>query len=247
MGDPIATQAGHWYDKEGKPQYTYTNSKGGTSNTTLREAKKFGYVPSVTTVIKILAAPGLEKWKMNEMMEAAATEPWLETDTDATWIAKVTEQSKRKATEAAERGTLAHGQIEKFLLGEPYEDVEMVERVKEAMSSNSIDITKGHAEKSFAHPMGYGGKIDNFGDSWVLDFKTKAKIEDDKKLVYDEHYMQLAAYGQGVGVKGRFLNVFIGIEDKKVAVVEHKQEDIDRGWELFVLCLCIWKLKSGIK
>ena len=41
----------HWYDKEGNPQYEI-EGKTGMRNTTLRDARKYEWVPSVSTVWK---------------------------------------------------------------------------------------------------------------------------------------------------------------------------------------------------
>ena len=63
----IAKESGHWYDKDGNPAYTQPNKSkpGETRPTTLRDAKAQNLSPSVTTVLKIMAARGLEIWKQN--------------------------------------------------------------------------------------------------------------------------------------------------------------------------------------
>ena len=44
---------GHWYTKDGAPAYT-VEGKTGVRNTTLRDARKLGLIPSVTTIISIM-------------------------------------------------------------------------------------------------------------------------------------------------------------------------------------------------
>ena len=56
------SEAGHWYDHDGNPMYTIIGANGKERNTTLRDAKKEGFVPSVTTIIGIAAKPSLENW-----------------------------------------------------------------------------------------------------------------------------------------------------------------------------------------
>ena len=51
--------------------YTVPAKNGEPRATTLRDAKKMGLLPSVTTIMKAAASPGLEQWKMNQMMLAA--------------------------------------------------------------------------------------------------------------------------------------------------------------------------------
>jgi hypothetical protein len=72
-----APQSGsHWYSLNGRPCHTVPNKDGdGERNTTLREARKLGLLPSVTSIIGILDKPQLTKWKMRE---AAARPPTWE-------------------------------------------------------------------------------------------------------------------------------------------------------------------------
>ena len=49
------SESGHWYTQEGEPMYTIVGANGKERNTTLRDAKKEGFVPSVTTIIGIAA------------------------------------------------------------------------------------------------------------------------------------------------------------------------------------------------
>ena len=49
------SEAGHWYDRAGEPMYTIIGANGKERNTNLRDAKSLGLVPSVTTVMKIIA------------------------------------------------------------------------------------------------------------------------------------------------------------------------------------------------
>ena len=54
------SEAGHWYDSEGAATYTIIGANGTERNTTLKDARKHGYVPSVTTIIGMAAKPSLE-------------------------------------------------------------------------------------------------------------------------------------------------------------------------------------------
>ena len=65
----------HWYQHNGAPQYTVKAKDGSDRPTTLRDARKLNLVPSVTTILKIAAKPGLEAWKLNQMLLAALTLP----------------------------------------------------------------------------------------------------------------------------------------------------------------------------
>ena len=69
------SESNHWYAKDGTPMYTVPAKSGEPRATTLRDAKKMGLLPSVTTIMKSAASPGLEAWKLNQMMLAALTLP----------------------------------------------------------------------------------------------------------------------------------------------------------------------------
>lgn len=61
----------HWYTREGSPCYEQVTQKGGLRATDLRDARKQGLVPSVTTVLGVVAKPQLEVWKVNQGIMAA--------------------------------------------------------------------------------------------------------------------------------------------------------------------------------
>ena len=242
----IATEQGHWYTRTGEPCYTVTAKNGEPRATTLRDARKLDLVPSVTTITKIKAAPGLNVWKEKQILLAALTLPRIAGETDEAFAERVIEDSRAQAKAAAERGTALHGAIEKAIAGEcPPEYLAHVIAIDRALIAVGVNILEGNAEHSFASSLGYGGKVDAHTAGWVVDFKTKDKIEDGKKLAYDQN-IQLAAYAHGLGLQSpRCLNVFVGVEDAKVVVHEWAAEEIEIGWQMFKCCLNLWKLENN--
>ena len=67
----FTSESGHWYTQEGEPMYTIIGANGKERNTTLRDAKTLGLVPSVTTIIGMIAKPSLENWKINQALNSA--------------------------------------------------------------------------------------------------------------------------------------------------------------------------------
>lgn len=243
----IATEGGHWYDaKTGEPRYTYTTAKGDVKPTTLREARKYGYVPSVTTVCSVLAkGKGFDDYKDREMWEATRKRTQLADETDADYFKRCQDAAKDHATLRRDDGSELHGKIERWLTGQCEPTPVMVE-IAYALQDMSVDLHTGKAERSFASVAGYGGKVDWHNDTTVVDFKTKDAIEDGKRLAYDEHVMQLAAYAEGLGIVApRCLNVFVGITDGKVHVHEWNAVEIARGLRLFKLALALWQEKNN--
>ena len=66
--EPRASESNHWYTRNGVPQYTVEAKKGGQRNTTLRDARAMGLVPSVTTILNIIAKPGLTLWLQQQVL-----------------------------------------------------------------------------------------------------------------------------------------------------------------------------------
>jgi hypothetical protein len=107
-------------------------------------------------------------------------------------------------------------------------------------------------EKSFAHELGFGGKVDlhsKDGDGMVVDFKTKEFKDPSKVDAYDDQLLQLAAYRVGLGIpKARCANVYVSVTDPGlVKVIEWSEEELQRGWAMFQALLTYWQAKTGHK
>lgn len=140
-------------------------------------------VPGVTTVTGLLSKPSLVRWANKLGLEGI----------DAS---RVTEQSARI-------GTLAHAMIRASLLGETYDpgqaDPAELGQAEEAFRCflrwrEGHSLRPVHCEHSFvSQALRYGGTPDCYcildGDPVLLDFKTG-------KRIYDEYFVQLAAYAR---------------------------------------------------
>lgn len=242
----IATEAGHWYAQDGTPRYTIVGKNGKERATTIRDARKEGYVPSVTTILQVLAKPGLTKWMQTQVLHASLTLPRRDGESEDAFAERVIADSEEQSRKAREAGTAVHTAIERSIRGEDFGYQNHVDRVWISCRDRGIDLDRGDAEKSFAHPLGFGGKVDWHNDSTVVDFKTKDRIEDGKRLAWDEHAMQLAAYALGLGITApRCLNVFVGVSDGRVSIHEWSAAEIRHGEQMFRLCLELWKLKNN--
>jgi len=248
----FASESGHWYTREGKPCYTIIGKNGKERNTTLADARKLDLVPSVTTITKMAAAPGLEKWKTQQVLLAALTLPRLANEPEAMWLDRVMEDSKQQAILAADRGTDIHGEIEKMLRQEPA-DVELRPFATAAMEVVYAKYpgVEWETEKSFASPMSYGGKVDLFSRKHgiVVDFKSKDNVSNVR--CWDEHFMQLAAYAPGLGiVDAKCANVFVTrqrvLEKIDVVILEHSPQETAKGWRMFMALLEYYKACKGL-
>lgn len=238
----------HWYDRGGAPRYTVPAANGFQRPTTLRDARKLNLVPSVTTILNIAAKPGLTLWMQRQVLLAALTLPRMADESEDTFIARILEDSKAQARAAADAGTDIHASIQGFYEGQ---DISRHREHVEATTRTITDAFGYHgwiAERSFAHEIGFGGKVDlHSPQGVVIDIKTKEFTENDKVDAYDEHLMQLSAYRVGLGMPdARCANVFVSRSVPGLCkLIEWSQDDLSRGWEMFVRLLQFWQLKTG--
>ena len=244
--EPRASEANHWYTRDGEPMYTVEAAKGGQRATTLRDARKLNLVPSVTTVLNVAAKPALTQWLQKQVLLAALTLPRRPEEPEEEWIERIMEDSKEQGRAAADAGTDIHASIQSFYEGVPTSRHEehvkgCVEAIREHFGNQAWV-----AERAFAHEIGFGGKCDLHAVNIVADVKTKEFSDPAKVDAYDEHLMQLSAYRVGLGMPGaRCANVFVSRSvPGLVKVVEWSQEDLDRGWQMFCSLLKFWQLKN---
>ncbi len=243
---------GHWYTKDGTPAYT-TIGKTGERATTLRDARKLGLLPSVTTINGMLSKAGLDTWKQQQVLLAALTLPRLPDEPESEWLSRVMQDSKATGREAAERGTAIHAVIEAYFdqvyMPEKPPYLDGIDKALEKAFGSQLWLS----EKSFGHPLGFGGKCDLMakpingkGDGFVVDFKTK-DTNLDKVDVYFEHEMQLAAYREGLGVPAaRCAIVFVNGTTNQVKLIEIEEQKLQNGWECFQHLLRVYQIKNGI-
>lgn len=245
----------HWYYPNGSPAYEVPGAKGQPVVPDLRHARKLGLLPSVTSIMKVLAAPGLERWKREQAVLAALTLTRLPDETDKDFLRRVDTDSQAHGKERAEQGKEIHKAIEQALGGHPFDP------------------------KWTEHVAGVQQLLDTLPESFVGDFKTKESL-DGKIAFYDEHVMQLAAYREGLkqtaysqhryccettfasplGFGGRVdvHGMYVELESKLVSImvsvnepgnVLHKiwsEDEAEHGWLMFEHALRLWQLRNRV-
>lgn len=244
---PEQTDTGHWYTRAGTPAYQQVTAKGNLRGTDLRDARKLSLVPSVTTVLSVLAKPALETWKVKQGILAALTLPREPGEADDAYLARVLTDSREQAKAAAEEGTRIHDACECAVKGQPFPDAYLL-HVRGALAKlNDLfpDVDDWVAEASFAHESGYGGKVDLHSPSTgiVCDYKTTdERSGSTKRFHWDQHY-QLAAYQNGLCLpRNACANIFVSRTEPGTAFA-HKwsAEEVEDGWQVFAAALEVWK------
>ena len=246
-----ASESNHWYTRDGAPQYTVPSKKDGSPRaTTLRDARVMNLVPSVTTILNVMAKPALTNWLQQQVLLAALTLPRRPDEPEKDYIDRIINDSKEQGRSAADAGTDIHASIQGHYENRPTGKHQQSVDACTATIKNFFGDYEWVSERSFAHDLGFGGKCDLFtghGEGIVIDIKTKEFTDPDKIGGYDEHLMQLSAYRVGLGLpSARCANVFVSrnVPDL-VAVKEWSADDLDCGWEMFLHLLMFWQLKNS--
>ena len=237
----------HWYDRQGNPRYTVKGANGRERNTTLRDARKYDLVPSVTTILNVAAKPGLEAWKQQQILLAALTLPKAENESIDAYAERVLEDSKKQAADARDLGTEIHAKVQGAFEGGPENDYSTSVKALLRQAYGEQDWV---SEQSFCHPQGFGGKVDLHCEAAVIDIKTKAFGPNDDPQGYDEHLMQLSAYRAGlmgiVSASAKCANVFVSTTHPNlVSLFEWSDADVTRGWKMFEALLRFWQAKNN--
>jgi len=242
---------GHWYDKEGKPQH-FTNGRAST----LRDARKHNWYPSVTGILDTIDKPGLNRWKEQQVLLAALTLPKIENEPLDQFSKRVMADAFVESSEARDKGSEIHDSIESVWLGaEPEKHAGIAHKTVNAVIEY-CDTDDFIPEKTVVGD-GYGGKIDLHNDDFVIDYKGKDitdKQWDDyqnkknPRLAYPEMCMQLSAYDRALGgfKIRKLINVFV---DRNIAgkVIIHKwaHEDTVIAYKKFELLVKYWQLTKN--
>ena len=235
----------HWYKPNGDSCYEIEKKDGsGLRPVTLRDARKMNLYPSVTGIMSELAAPALEMWKIKQAVTASRGLRKRKDETDDQFAMRANAKAKEALTARAEQGTQTHDAMESYFIGEPIssEYITMVDNVLSEMDMAGIGNEQWKAENSFARD-GYGGKVDLHSANVVLDFKTKERW-DKPPVLYDNHFMQIAAYRRGLGLPdARGFIMFLNEETQGAHLVEVTEPQLKKGWRMFHACLLLWQAK----
>jgi hypothetical protein len=250
IASPRASEGGHWYGRDGTPHYEVRAKDGSMRPCTLRDARKLGLYPGVTSIIKCAAAPGLERWKQDQVLMAALTLPRTEGESAEQLCARIMADSGEQARKARERGTEIHAAIQGHYEGKaPDEEFwPYVRGVKEAIEAN-FPGRIWTAEKACAHQLGFGTKADLSCRDVVLDFKGSEFTEEEapKLKTWDEHAMQLAATREAlIKPLAQCAIVYISRNVPGLCrIIRVDEPELDRGWVMFRSLHGYWKAKSN--
>lgn len=242
----------HWYDHDGNPTHTVIGKNGNERDTTVRDARQYGLIPSVSTVLAILAKPGLDAWKQEQAIYSALTLPRIDGESELEYAKRIVQDAQEQSKKAMELGTAIHDAIESYCNGEcevvVNELTQYILGVVDWIKEN-VDMSEPmKSELRLVSPIGFAGTADLLcklkdGRMALLDFKTQnTKEKDDHKLkFYDEWLWQLSAYG--IATKPDVLiNIAISTSmPGKIDIKEWTEEQRLKGEKIFIKALSLFK------
>ena len=253
--------SGHWYWRSGDSAHELPlkSDPSRMKKTTLADAKKLGLCPSVTTILKAKSSHALEAWRQRMVIEACYNNKESNLPIDQ-WSGMVKEEAFEIVGRSADEGTQYHLVVESVVNNAELPDYEL-SIPSEFFGGfcewwGGLGITCSETEVGFAHPLGYGGRMDFVGydadDRDVfIDWKTQNTAGKKSAGFYrDSQPVQLAAYMEGYRHKiaqdmlflylPRMISVVISRDEP--GRVEHKEwEDHGAYWQAFKDLFGWWK------
>lgn len=237
----------HWYQHDGSPLHKVKALNGELRNTTLRDARKLNLVPSVTSILAILDKPGLIRWQVNQGILAALTLDRIPDESDEDFLNRLYHDSRKQVFDAMEEGERIHDACEKHLTGKKVDAKYLPHAiaVRDKLDYYFPKIYDWVAEQSFAHPLGFGGRVDLYSPSTgvVVDFKGKdISPTDNKALAFEQHY-QLGGYQIGLDLPVNWgLNIFFSRSHPGYAEgFAWDKQKMQHGREVFLAAFELWK------
>jgi hypothetical protein len=226
----------------------------------LRDARKLGLLPSVTTILRILHKEGLEKWKIEQAVLAVVTSPRQPGEKDDDFIRRILHEEEVHEQEgriARDKGTEIHDALD-FFLGGMQVDAQILAWIAPAAEAVKAFGAVVTTETNLVGP-GFAGKSDAIQEAdshWsISDFKSAKKLPDPAKGAWMEHRLQLAAYAKAFTNHELYRarpkpivlrNVYIStINEGEFVICEHEeawQEVYGRGFAPLVLH---WQWATG--
>lgn len=243
----------HWYTADGRPAHELPAKAGGTRPTTLRDARRLKLLPSVTSVLGVLAKPGLDTWKQQQVALAALRCPKKDDESEEYWTKRVISEAFQQVEDAADLGSRIHAALES---GDVPEDLAVyVDPVFAWLAEKRLEVVEREIVVVNARH-GFAGTCDVIargaaGQMAVLDFKTRRTKPGQKVTPYDGQAMQIAAYaatywGEDNLPRVYGANVYISTtEPGRLEVCPYQPEVLLAEWKAFRACCLLWRHFKG--
>jgi hypothetical protein len=256
---PIVRESGKWYSRDGQPVHEVTSADGKRMvKPTVIHARKYGYLPSVTSICRQLDKPGLRTWRDEQVILAALSMPRKPNQSDEQWVKDIIEDAEAQVEAAADRGKDWHGIIEDALLGQTRRQLSEVENavVKQCRDWLAQELGDGYSVviERMVKGDGFAGTPDivaqnrDLTKTILADIKT---VKDDasqlgKGKPHEEWQYQIAAYWRTTDAEDtNTWEVIVGRENGAVRFHRWSAEEIKAGWRAFSLLRQLWCIRHN--
>jgi hypothetical protein len=250
-------EGGHYYRKDGSSAHHQERKDGkGQRNTTIKDAREQGLLPSVTTILGCLNKGALTTWKVKEAIAVCYRSfPQAYEPLDA-YQKRVIEESMAQVGDASDLGTRIHDALERAVMGDLDIDPALMVYVAPVLEwFAKAKITPVEVEKTLVNTRhGYAGKCDFIGKGprgkrVVIDFKSRKTKPNQTVTPFDGQSMQIAAYAATAFKENSLariggINVYISTTEP--GRVEHYQHpDLVEPFQAFKHVCAVWRHLNG--
>lgn len=236
----------HWYDINGKPVYTLTGKNGKERKPNIKDARELNLLPSVTTILSILAAPELDKWKINQVLEAAKKNYLADNDL-------IFKLAFEKGDKAKDFGSELHSYLENLHSKQPTSRVfNIPEETKNCLTAHfashiediiSVEKPYVSSDRTYAGIPDLVCKLKD-GRICVYDYKN---ANADKFVAYEKYWLQASAYADIV--KADCIRILFVARDK-AGVIDYKELSGDmqsKSFRMFKACCEMYHLRNKLR
>lgn len=243
----------HWYTPGGEASHTIIGANGDPRPTTLRDARKLGLLPSVTSILNVLSKPGLEAWKQEQAILAALTLPRNDGESSDDFARRVVLDMDVQVETAAKFGTAIHAAIDAVNLhGRAARfGVDVGPWMEYYSAWRDASIVRFIASEEVVVGAGYAGRYDLLAEHAehgvvLVDYKTQKIKPGGKPNWYESWACQLAAYRAGARRKCHCLSLVID-SAKAAPPIERlwTDKELHDGLEIFLAAKTIWQRQRG--
>lgn len=254
-------EGNHWYTVDGMAAHTQPTKKGAKNPfrpTTIKDAKEQKLLPSVSSILKVVANPALDRWKMMKVAEACYKQPPIGDESLDDYTRTILDKAFDEASNAADLGTRIHANIEAQLTDKPFPHTE-AEALEPALAA--LDKVKGMGlnvkaseERVVCKRHGFAGTCDllfntDDGIFGALDFKTTKTKADEPITTRFGQPAQIAAYlaaywngGRGVIEDNVGYNLYVSTtEIGRVDIVQYNHTTLQSEFDMFLHACAIWR------
>jgi len=245
INQKTSSDGDHFYTREGVPAY----------GAGIKEVRERGYLPSPSTILKVLNKEGILQWYARIVAETAVDNTIDLTGRSRDWVVnQVLDMARTKSREPLERGTMIHSIAEEILMGRnPIEGNPYSVAVSDYHTRNIIRTRElEFSVKHIAPDICFAGRVDALVEHQavglaLIDWKSSAvkrsKTGNPTPRFYDQYIMQLAAYSKAIPGSPQPISVAIDTtEGHEGDTYEKIWSDIEwaRGWRMFYLAYRLW-------